>query len=137
MIHFSNNPCVFFPRKAEQKSRPCFVRFKDTREHNIFFVSSCELLIKNDILLYLYGYTSSAPQNNPGWYLPEDDGTGGVAIQRRNMPLLKDNTSLFVLSQKTKVNESVTIHSARTSNVFSCIFPQLSWKCVTRYRWPS
>jgi len=87
--------------------------------------------------LYLCGDTSSAPQNNPGWYLPEDDGTGGVAIQRRNMPLLKDNTSLFVLSQKTKVNESVTIHSARTSNVCSCIFPQLSWKCVTRYRWPS
>lgn len=65
------------------------------------------LLIKNENSLHLCGDTSSAPQNNPGWYLPEDDGTGGVAIQRRNMPLLKDNTSLFVLSQKTKVNESV------------------------------
>lgn len=45
----------------------------------------------------------SAPENNPGWYLPEDDGTGGVAIQRRNMPLLKDNSGLFLLSQKSKV----------------------------------
>lgn len=45
----------------------------------------------------------SAPENNPGWYLPEDDGTGGVAIQRRNMPLLKDNSSLFLLNQKSKV----------------------------------
>ena len=44
-----------------------------------------------------------APENNPGWYLPEDDGTGGVAIQRRNMPLLKDNSSLFMLNQKAKV----------------------------------
>lgn len=45
-----------------------------------------------------------APENNPGWYLPEDDGTGGVAIQRRNMPLLKDNSSVFSLNQKTKVH---------------------------------
>lgn len=45
----------------------------------------------------------AASENNPGWYLPEDDGTGGVAIQRRNMPLLKDNSSLFMLNQKTKV----------------------------------
>lgn len=45
----------------------------------------------------------AAPDNNPGWYLPEDDGTGGVAIQRRNMPLLKDNSSVFSLNQKTKV----------------------------------
>lgn len=47
--------------------------------------------------------------NNPGWYLPEDDGTGGVAIQRRNMPLLKDNSSLFLLSQKTKVHSIVSV----------------------------
>lgn len=44
-----------------------------------------------------------APENNPGWYLPEDDGTGGVAIQRRNMPLLKDNSSLFMLNLKAKI----------------------------------
>ena len=36
LIHFSNNPCVFFPRKAEQKSRPCVFRFKDARERNGF-----------------------------------------------------------------------------------------------------
>ena len=44
-----------------------------------------------------------APDNNPGWYLPEDDGTGGVSIQRRNMPLLKDSAGLFLLNQKTTV----------------------------------
>ena len=48
-----------------------------------------------------------APENNPGWYLPEDDGTGGVAIQRRNMPLLKDNSSLFMLNLKAKVRYHV------------------------------
>lgn len=50
-----------------------------------------------------------SPDNNPGWYLPEDDGTGGVAIQRRNMPLLKDSSSVFSLNQKTKIYSIVSV----------------------------
>ncbi|XP_048580947.1 rho guanine nucleotide exchange factor 10 isoform X2 [Nematostella vectensis] len=49
-----------------------------------------------------------SPDNNPGWYLPEDDGTGGVAVQRRNMPLLKDNSELFLLNPKARVTGVVS-----------------------------
>ncbi|KAK3738107.1 hypothetical protein QZH41_013838, partial [Actinostola sp. cb2023] len=48
-----------------------------------------------------------APENNPGWYLPEDNGTGEVAIQRRNMPLLKDNIDLFLLNPKAKASYNI------------------------------
>lgn len=72
-------------------------------------MTSCLVLVRSvqcDMIIFL-----SAPENNPGWYLPEDDGTGGVAIQRRNMPLLKDNSSLFLLNQKSKVWCAVVIQN--------------------------
>ena len=61
----------------------------------------------NSLCFSFFVWLLLAPENNPGWYLPEDDGTGGVAVQRRNMPLLKDNSNLFMLNQRAKVRYHV------------------------------
>ena len=70
---------------------------------------------RNTIILLLI-YCFLAPKNNPGWYLPEDDGTGAVAVQRRNMPLLKDKSDVFLLNQKAKVGGTFVYQQQATND---------------------
>ena len=95
-----------FARRLVLKERQKATRKWPIGESHAKIMASCALTF---FLVPVHSFhcaviiSLSAPENNPGWYLPEDDGTGGVPIQRRNMPLLKDNSSLFLLSQKSKV----------------------------------
>ncbi|XP_028393892.1 rho guanine nucleotide exchange factor 10-like isoform X2 [Dendronephthya gigantea] len=60
-------------------------------------------------------------RNNPGWYLPEEDITGGLSILRRNMPLLAEYYDLFIFNTRSRVEHTICypVEAANISTVMA------------------